>query len=309
MVEAKKTTAKKNETKHHSKPHQSKTEHDSSNKHHVKTEDSKAHTKKTTPHTSEHHKQSHEKTPSKEAEKEYNPKILFSLIAVGVIIIAAVFLIFAYPDFLGPQGEKGQKNNNNNALPTDDTSTLPEESSSNEVVVTVNGEEITAQEVSQVQQQLSSQGQQQVNQDQAVQQIITNTLLLQQTQGDVESISDKDAEAELEKVLGAQGFTTQDLKNDLEQQGLSYKETLQDFKQRIAINRYLEENVDTSSVTVSDEQVQQTYTQYEQQLGNQTPPFKQVEQDIRNQLEQEQVQQLQSQFIEQLVDEANIEHN
>jgi hypothetical protein len=60
---------------------------------------------------------------------------------------------------------------------------------------------------------------------------------------------------------------------------------------------------------VSDAEVEQAYSRYEQQLGNQTPAFEQIEQDIRNQLEQEQVQQLQSQFIEQLVEEANIEYN
>ncbi|MFP4402113.1 MAG: hypothetical protein ACLFPL_02680 [Candidatus Nanoarchaeia archaeon] len=295
MVESKKTTSKHKESEKKSpkSAHHNKNKDESHKTHHAKHKDTKAHERKTTPHTA--------KNKETKTEKEYNPQILFTIIGVGIVIIIAVFLIAMNIDFLSSKNDQTAMNDES------PLSSQNNESSGNEVVASVNGEEITAQEVSQIQQQLSTQGQQ-VSQEQAVQQLVTNTILLQQTQNDVEAVTNEEAEAELEQLLSEQGFTTQDLRNDLEQQGISYEQTLQDFKQRIVIDRFLEENIDTSSVEVSDEEVQLAYTQYEQQMGNQTPPFSQVEAQIRNQLEQEQIQQLQSQFIQQLIEEAEVEY-
>ncbi|MFT4244088.1 MAG: hypothetical protein ACMXYB_01390 [Candidatus Woesearchaeota archaeon] len=173
-------------------------------------------------------------------------------------------------------------------------------------ILNINGEEVLAQDVAVVQMQLQQQGFE-INEQQALEQIITNTVLLQAVQEQNFVITNEEAEEELIQLLSTQGFTIDDLKLDLEEQGVSYEATLEDFKERIAVDRFLEQNIDISSVEVTQEEVEEFYAMYSMQMGEQTLPFEEIELQIVAQIEQEKIGELQNQFINVLVEEADIE--
>ena len=176
-----------------------------------------------------------------------------------------------------------------------------------EIIATVNGEEITQEEVFLVQQQLQQQGSQ-VNEEQALEQVITNKILLQEVAKQNYDITTQEAEAELEQVLSSQGFSIDDLKQDLQSRGISYEATLEDFKQRVAVDRYLSENIDLNAIEVTQEEIEAFYEQVALQGGNQTPALSDIQPQIEQQIEQQKTRQLQTQFIETLIEEAEINY-
>lgn len=173
-------------------------------------------------------------------------------------------------------------------------------------VLNINGEEILAQDILIVQMQLESQGFQ-VTQEQALEQIITNTVLLQAVQEQNFEISNEEAEEELIRLLATQGFTIEDLKSDLEEQGLSYEATLQDFKERIAVDKFLSQNIDSDTAQVTSEEVGEFYSMLSMQMGGDVPPFEEIELQIIAQIEQDKLRELQQQLIDRLIEEAEIE--
>lgn len=107
------------------------------------------------------------------------------------------------------------------------------------VVAIVNGEEITSEEVTILQQSYMQQGQQ-LSEKEALDQIIDQKLLNQQALQDEYMPTTEEAEIEIETLLQQQGMTLDDYKQQLAQQGMNYEESLQNFKEDLAIQNYVE---------------------------------------------------------------------
>ena len=250
------------------------------------------------------------KTSSKESTNSSQIQVLIGAAVVGLLVIVLVIVVMMALTSNG-NGEGVQEDINMPEV-TPETPITPEEDLEVEddfdpltPVLNVNGEEVLAQDIAIVQMQLQQQGFQ-VSEEQALEQVITNVVLLQAVQKQNFEISDEEAEQELIQLLSSQGFTIEDLRADLDEQGISYEATLEDFKERIAVDRFLEQNVDSSSVEVTQEEVEEFYAMYSMEMGEETPPLEEIELQIIAQLEQDKVRELQTQFIDQLIEEADI---
>lgn len=288
----KKETHKSEPKKHGTKKHDLKAHSSSASTQH-KREPLRSHRSDSKPRKDENVK-------NEEINNSSKKKILIGA-GIGAILIVAILLIGLFA--LMPSSEDDTSQSNMEA-DNESQSIVP---GGEEVIATVNGEDITQEEIFLVQQQLMQQGVQ-ANEEQALEQVLTNKVLLQEVAKQDYQISTQEAETELEQVLSQQGFTVEDLKQDLQSRGISYEATLEDFKERVAVDRYLSENINLDSIEVTQEEIEALYNQFAMQGGNQTPPLEQIRPQIEMQIEQQKTRELQSQFIETLIEAAEVEY-
>ncbi|MEX0934884.1 MAG: SurA N-terminal domain-containing protein [Candidatus Paceibacterota bacterium] len=185
-------------------------------------------------------------------------------------------------------------------------------------VALVNGEEISGAEfdarLTQTEALLAQQGQSAQLEDptvraqleeQVLNQLVSETLLLQGAEAAGMSASPEEIDQRIaslvQQVGGQEVFESQ-----LEQQGVSEAEIRADLESQIAIQKYLEANVDTSDIQITDQEVSAFYEQISAQQEG-LPPLEQIEGQIRAQLTQQQQGQLINVFTEELRQDAEIE--
>ena len=252
----------------------------------------------------------HVKTSSKESTNSSQIQVLIGATIVGLLVIVLVIVVMIA--LTSNSNGEGVQDGINMPEVTPENPMVPNEELENQdnfnpltPILNINGEDVLAQDIMVIQMQLESQGFQ-VTQEQALEQIITNIVLLQAVEREKFQISNQEAEDELIELLATQGFTLEDLKIDLEQQGLSYEATLEDFKERVAVDRFLTQNIDTNLIQITQEEVEEFYAMYAMQMGENTPAFEEIELQIIAQLEQDKLRELQSELIDQLIEEADI---
>ena len=115
----------------------------------------------------------------------------------------------------------------------------------NRVVVTVNGNEITQEDVTFLKEAFSEQGQE-LSREDVVEQLVRQRLVLGVARDRGYFPTSEEAEAELQSQLSQQGLTLSRYKERIESQGLAYEGHLNEVKEDIAIHNflsaYLEEN-------------------------------------------------------------------
>ncbi|MCH8519658.1 MAG: hypothetical protein LAT82_02790 [Nanoarchaeota archaeon] len=250
------------------------------------------------------------KSSSKETTNSSQLQILIGAAVVGLLVIVLIIVVMMALN----SNNSGQNETLDSSLISNQTTTLPQEELVNNTqevdpltpILNVNGDDVLAQDIVMVQMQLQNQGFQ-VTQEDALEQVITNIVLLQAVQRENFEISNEEAEEELVQLLQTQGFTLDELKTDLQEQGISYEATLEDFKERVAVDRFLSQNIDENLVQVTQEEVEEFYAQYAIQMGENTPAFEEIELQIIAQLEQDKLRQLQTALINELIEEADIE--
>ena len=179
-----------------------------------------------------------------------------------------------------------------------------------EVVARVNGEAITAGDVTKLRVKLYEAYRMQISEEEALEQLIEETVLYQEAEQQGYAPTMDEAEQELEARVASSGRTMEDFKADLAKSGFSYfsyEEYLQDFQRQLAINSYLDDAVQVPEVTELEARV--FYENYKQESPEaELPPFEQLKSEIMALLEQQKQQEATSLLIEELKEKADIEY-
>lgn len=189
--------------------------------------------------------------------------------------------------------------------PTEPTTPPAEQEATSSV--TVNGEVISAEEISAVEQSLSEQGQP-VSREQVVEELVNQRLLMQAVAEEGIEISTEAAEQNIEEQLVQQNATLDDYKAQLDAQGVSYDVQLENVKQDMAVQEYLNQALDDASLEVTDAEIQEFYTLYQEQ-NPEAPPVEELEEQIVVTLQQQKQQEAVSVLLQDLRAQAEIEYN
>ena len=176
-----------------------------------------------------------------------------------------------------------------------------------EVVARVNGEAITAGDVTKLRVKVYESYRMQISEEEALEQLIAETVLYQEAEQQGYAPTMDEAEQELEARVASSGRTMEDFETDLAKSGFSYEEYLQDFQRQLAINSYLDDAVQVPEVTELEARV--FYENYKQESPEaELPPFEQLKSEIMALLEQQKQQEATSLLIEELKEKADIEY-
>ncbi len=179
-----------------------------------------------------------------------------------------------------------------------------------EVVARVNGEAITAGDVTKLRVKVYESYRMQISEEEALEQLIEETVLYQEAEQQGYAPTMDEAEQELEARVASSGRTMEDFKADLAKSGFSYfsyEEYLQDFQRQLAINSYLDDAVQVPEVTELEARV--FYENYKQESPEaELPPFEQLKSEIMALLEQQKQQEATSLLIEELKEKADIKY-
>jgi parvulin-like peptidyl-prolyl isomerase len=177
-----------------------------------------------------------------------------------------------------------------------------------EVVARVNGEAITAGDVTKLRVKVYESYKMQMSEEEALEQLIAETVLYQEADEQGYAPTMDEAEQELEARVASSGRTMEDFKAELVNSSFSYEEYLQDFQRQLAINSYLDDAVQVPEATELEARV--FYENYKQQYPEtELPPFEQLKSEIMALLEQQKRQEATSLLIEELKEKADIEYN
>lgn len=177
-----------------------------------------------------------------------------------------------------------------------------------DVVAEVNGHKITKQDVQEFQTRTYLWYGQNATEEQALEQMIAETLLYREAEREGYLLTSEEAEQELVTRLELMGKTIEDLKAQLQEDDLPYDEYLLDLQRQLAIENYLDDAVEIEitlqeAIEFYDEYKESVLRQYPDQ---QFPPFEQVQSQIVELLSQEKQQEAMLLFIEELKEKADI---
>jgi parvulin-like peptidyl-prolyl isomerase len=177
-----------------------------------------------------------------------------------------------------------------------------------EVVARVNGEAITAGDVTKLRAKAYELYRIQMSEEKALEQLIAETVLYQEAEQQGYTPTMDEAEQELESRVASSGMTIEDIKAEFANKfSFSYEEYLQDFQIQLAINSYLDDAVQVPEVT--EEEAREWYKDYMQQHPEtEYPPFEQQKSQIMAILKQEKQQEAASLLTEELKEKADIEY-
>ncbi len=247
-------------------------------------------------------KNSSKKGSKKQSEDQSaGPQLTFSkqtaVITVLILVAAAGVAYFAFSgsgtqDFETPTQTAPQNTQQNQQAPENP----------DEVVATVNGEEVTAGDVSQL-----TAGRQGMSEDQALEQVIDRTLLYLEAVDAGYELSDAEVEQEIQSRLQQRNLTLDQYKQRLQQTGQSYDAWKQQAKRQLAVQNYVQDQVGEPA-TVSDQEARELYDNLSEQSSQQLPPFEQVKDRLKQRIQQQNQQQAVQQLIERLRQSANISY-
>jgi len=176
------------------------------------------------------------------------------------------------------------------------------------VVASVNGEDITKQDVEEFRTRAYLWYGQNATEEQSLEQMIAEKLLYREAeQGYL--LTREEAEQELVTRLELMGKIIEDLKAQLQEDDLSYDEYLLDVQRQLAIENYLNDTVEAPAVT--EEEARAYYEDYRESFllrypDQPFPPFEQVQSEIVKLLSQEKQQEAMLILIEELEEKADV---
>ncbi len=182
-------------------------------------------------------------------------------------------------------------------------------SSDKDVAARVNGEEITMDEVSEVQLSLEQQGQS-ISKSDALEELIIQKLVLQEARQNGYTLTDEEAEDFIESELAQQGLNIDDYKEQLASEGISYDSQLRNIKDDWAIQNYLTAELEDKDFNISDEEIEEYYEMYSAQVpeGEEAESYDELEPQIIEILEQQKQQEVVNSLIQELRMDADIEY-
>jgi parvulin-like peptidyl-prolyl isomerase len=213
---------------------------------------------------------------------------------IAIVLVLSVILIG------GCSTSELEDNTKESDITVNDTNT-------GNVVAIVNNEEITSEEISEFQQTLLQQGQQ-VSEEDALEYLIEQKVLEQKVQQEGITVSDEEAESAIEQQLAMQGITLDDYKQEIESMGLSYESELENIKEQIATQTYLNTQLEGETFDVSEEEAQEFYETYKLQSPEEVPSYEELESQIIATLQQQKQQEAINAIIQELRADANVEY-
>ncbi len=146
-------------------------------------------------------------------------------------------------------------------------------------------------------------------QQQAMQNLVSQTVLLQEAENQDLNPSEEEVEANLdqlkEQLGGEEGY-----QEALEEDNLTEEELKEMLSQEAMISQVIENNVNLESVEVTEEEIENYYEQYTAQMEEQqqeVPPLEEIEGDLKAQIQQQKTQEIEQAYIQNLMDESDIE--
>ncbi|MFO8016600.1 MAG: SurA N-terminal domain-containing protein [Candidatus Woesearchaeota archaeon] len=249
----------------------------------------KGHKKTPTKKTGSDSKSSSKKSSKKKTQKGIQKDTRTKGIIAGIIIILLA-LVIAYSSDLFSDGQGTA------------------ESAEEVIVATVNGEDITLEELNREYQGISPQQKAAISKKQVLNDsMIPSTLLLQEAKEYGISVGEDDAESYLANFMNESGMTSDQLEQQLSQRDLTMEEFIQLYTERMMIIELLNETVPAPEAT--DEEIEQFYEQNKNSFaaGNQTVALEDVEDQIRSLIEGQKRQQMIAEYIDALTEKAQIE--
>ena len=182
---------------------------------------------------------------------------------------------------------------------------------SNSVVAVVNGEELEYKEfnsqLTQIRQGLLAQDPNFDDsnlENQVLDQMVTNILLKQEAQKANLTVSDTEIETEYNNLVTSLGGE-EALDKELTNVDLSETELKANIESQILVNKYIDSQIDSSSITVTEAEVLALY----EEAGSvqELPPLEEIETEIRAELTRQKRDVLISELIPSISSNANIE--
>ncbi|MFW5704956.1 MAG: hypothetical protein ACOCXG_03860 [Nanoarchaeota archaeon] len=224
---------------------------------------------------------------------------------IGIFLVLSVILLAGCST--SEQEDNTQDYNNDFVPDNNSVDNIPTEPITSNVVAIVNNEEIKSEDVSAIQQSLLQQGQQ-ISEDDALEQAINQKVLEQKVQQENIVVTNEEAESVIEQQLAMQGATLDDYKQQVESTGVSYDAELENIKNQIAIQNFLESQLEGQTFDVTEEEAQEFYEMYKQQSPEEVPSYEELQPQIIATLEQEKQQEATSIIVQELRTTANVEY-
>jgi peptidyl-prolyl cis-trans isomerase SurA len=225
---------------------------------------------------------------------------------IAIILMLSVILITGCSTL--EQQEDTQQNYDDIPFGIDSEDTSIEEHITVGVVATVNNEEITSDDVTDIQQTFLMQGMQ-ISEEEAIEQLINQKVLELKVKEENIVVTNEEAEVIIEQQLLMQNMTLDEYKEVIESQGVSYEEELESIKDQIAIQIFLENKLEGKSFDVTEEEAKEFYEMYKLQMGeNEVPSYEEIEPQIIASLEQEKQQEEIDVIIQDLILDVDIEY-
>ncbi len=179
----------------------------------------------------------------------------------------------------------------------------------------VNGEEISAAQVDDrakvILADMRAQGvqigpeQENFAKQQALQQLINEALLLQAAAKANITISDEQVESQFQSV--ANSFTSpEEFSQALAKNNTTADQLKADIKRQFTIQAYLDSQIDKNTVTASDKEIEDLYSQYAANTPE-MPPLDSIKPQLEQQVRQQKFNQQVKQLLQKLASEAQIE--
>lgn len=228
---------------------------------------------------------------TKTTKPENNKSLLIILGVIGVLGLFAIISII-----VNSQSELSGDMNETSQVST-------------EVVATVNGEEVYEEEVLAIQREFS-QTQENMSYDDALDQAVMITVLRQELKNSNESLSLEQTQSILAEQLQAQGISLEEYRSQVNSQGQSFENLLQNYQFQFSIQQFLEQQV--GEVNVTEQEIEEFYLVYSQQAeaqGQQVPKLEQIREQLVQNIKQQKASELRNQYVSSLVEEANVEYS
>jgi len=223
---------------------------------------------------------------------------------IGIFLVLSVILLAG----CSTSEQEDNTDDYNDFVPDNsDVENIPTEPITGSVVAIVNDEEIKSEDVAAVQQALLQQGQQ-ISEDDALEQAINQKVLEQKIKQENIVVTTEEAESVIEQQLAMQGATLDDYKQQVESMGSSYEVELENIKNQIATQQFLESQLEGQTFDVTEEEAQEFYEMHKAQSPEEVPPYEELQAQIIATLEQQKQQEVTSSIIQELRTTANIEY-
>lgn len=219
-------------------------------------------------------------------------RILFVVIALFLVSACAPVEEQDQPEMVEPEAEVEPE-----------PAEMPPVDSNVTVLATVNGVEVTSDDVSAIQMAMLQHGQQVSDQD-ALEQLINQQVLVE-TVKDAGLLPMEEIEALVMDSLAEQNVTLNDYKQQLAGEGYSYEQQLEGLQLQLSVQNFLESALKNADLNVSDEEARELYDQ----LANQSedvPSFEEAKDQVKLVLQQRKQQEAVQSLSEQLREKIEI---
>lgn len=191
---------------------------------------------------------------------------------------------------------------------------LSEEEEKSTVAI-VNGEEISREDFEELKSQMAAQQGLDLSsldaeaksqfEAQVIDELVIQELVEQKADESGATVSQEEIAKQIEETIAQLGGE-EAYQEALEEEGLSEEELKELIRTNLVIQAYFEEELDLSSATATEEEVKEFYEK-EADQNEEIPPLEEIESQIEGMISQQKQQELMTQLIEELREEADIE--